>query len=95
MIVKVILAIFMWASAQHNVNGAAVVSLSVPNSSEFGLAAAVGSSVAHITVCTTVVKHAPGVQHAAVYLCYPEGCAAASDVQCQCNARGSLSKLAG
>ena len=27
--------------------------------------------------------------------CYPEGCAAASHVQCQCNARGSLSKLAG
>jgi hypothetical protein len=27
--------------------------------------------------------------------CYPEGCAATSSVQCQCNARGSLSKLAG
>ena len=27
--------------------------------------------------------------------CYPRGCAATSSVQCQCNARGSLSKLAG
>ena len=27
--------------------------------------------------------------------CYPEGCAAAGVVQCQCNARGSLSKLEG
>ncbi len=25
--------------------------------------------------------------------CYPEGCAAPGDVQCQCNAQGSLSKL--
>ena len=28
-------------------------------------------------------------------ICYPKGCAATSSVQCQCNARGSLSKLAG
>jgi hypothetical protein len=27
--------------------------------------------------------------------CYPKGCAATGFVQCQCNARGSLSKLAG
>ena len=26
-------------------------------------------------------------------LCYPEGCAAPGKVQCQCNTRGSLSKL--
>jgi len=25
--------------------------------------------------------------------CYPEGCAAPGKVQCQCNTRGSLSKL--
>ncbi len=30
-----------------------------------------------------------------VQSCYPEGCAATSQVQCQCDARGSLSKLAG
>ena len=29
------------------------------------------------------------------HICYPKGCAATSSVQCQCNARGSLSKLAG
>ena len=31
----------------------------------------------------------------AILICYPKGCAATSNVQCQCNARGSLSKLAG
>jgi len=31
----------------------------------------------------------------ACIICYPKGCAATSCVQCQCNARGSLSKLAG
>ena len=44
-------------------------------------------SICNQQVCTVVCAN--------FVSCYPEGCAAASHVQCQCNARGSLSKLAG